>query len=193
MSTETPHTHPSHIDPGPASPKVHGWASQPITSPMGAGGAHGWGSVGTAWWVGLALVRVSAQPRQRWPSSPSSCLSACRLCASVSAWIRSARPSTSVRFSFPWAKARLVNSPASAGRSPGTRPAMVVLYTEPLTLVARHHHTRVCVCVGGGCPTDSPRACRTPLTTAGPPCTWNSAQSSPVKLRGPSAGDLKNK
>ena len=31
-----------------------------------------------------------------------------------------------------------------------------------------------------------PRACRTPLTTAGPPCTWNSAQSSPVKLWGPS-------
>lgn len=35
---------------------------------------------------------------------------------------------------------------------------------------------------------DSPRACRTPLTTAGPPCTWNSTQSSPVKLWGPSVG-----
>lgn len=31
----------------------------------------------------------------------------------------------------------------------------------------------------------SPNACRTPLTTAGPPCTCNSTQSSPVKLWGP--------
>lgn len=32
---------------------------------------------------------------------------------------------------------------------------------------------------------DPPKACKTPLTTAGPPWTWNSAQSSPVKLFGP--------
>ena len=80
----------------------------------------------------LALVRVSAQPRQRSPSSPSSCLRACRRCASVSAWIRSASPSTSVRLSFPWANALLVNSPASAGLSPGTLPAGRFKILRPL-------------------------------------------------------------
>ena len=44
--------------------------------------------------------------------------SACRRCISVSAAIRSARPSTSVRSSLPLTKARRMNSPGSASRSP---------------------------------------------------------------------------
>lgn len=67
-------------------------------------------------------------------SSPSSCLRASlyRRCASVSEWIRSASPSTSVRLSFPWANALLVNSPASAGLSPGTLPAGRFKILRPL-------------------------------------------------------------
>lgn len=86
----------------------------------------------------LALVRVSAQTRQRWPRSPSSCLKACRLCASVSAWIRSASPSTSVRLSFPWANALLVNSPASAGRNPGTLPRGTIRVLSSLAPTQAH-------------------------------------------------------
>ena len=62
------------------------------------------------------------QPRApvsaRSPSRPFICRYACRRCASVSAPIRSARPSTAVRSSLPFSKARRVNSPASAGRKP---------------------------------------------------------------------------
>ena len=53
-----------------------------------------------------------------WPSSPDRTRSAWRLCASVSASISSAKPSTCARSSFPFSRARLVNSPASAMRAP---------------------------------------------------------------------------
>jgi hypothetical protein len=43
------------------------------------------------------------------------------LCSSVSASIRSANPSTSVKSKRPARNARLVNSPASAGRRKGSR------------------------------------------------------------------------
>lgn len=53
------------------------------------------------------------------PASPSSMRSAWRRCDAVSAAIRSAMPSTSVRSSLPFKKVRRVNSPGSAGRKPG--------------------------------------------------------------------------
>ena len=52
----------------------------------------------------------------------SICLRACFLCTSVSAWMRSASPSTSVRSSFPLKKALFVKSPGSACLQPGTLP-----------------------------------------------------------------------
>ena len=61
---------------------------------------------------------ASARPPRRpliWPS-------AWRLCASVSAPTKSARPSTAVRSSRPASKARRVNSPGSARRNPGSSP-----------------------------------------------------------------------
>lgn len=48
------------------------------------------------------------------------CLRACFLCTSVSAWMRSANPSTSVRSSFPLKNALFVKSPGSACLQPGT-------------------------------------------------------------------------
>ncbi len=65
---------------------------------------------------------VISRPRQASNArlcAPDAWRSACRRCASVSASIRSASPSTSVRSSLPLRKARRVNSPGSAGRSPG--------------------------------------------------------------------------
>ena len=74
------------------------------------------------------LARVS-------PSSPFSWRNACRRCASVSASIRSARPSTSVRSSLPFSNARRVNSPGSAGRNPRSPRAP---RTAPRSPRARH-------------------------------------------------------
>ncbi len=61
--------------------------------------------------------QVSARP----PSRPFIWRNACRRWPSVSAATRSARPSTAVRSSLPFSKARRVNSPASAGRRPSMR------------------------------------------------------------------------
>ena len=48
--------------------------------------------------------------------APDSCWSAMRRCIEVSAAIKSASPSASSKPSFPLSRARLVNSPGSAGR-----------------------------------------------------------------------------
>ena len=61
--------------------------------------------------------QVSARP----PSRPFIWRNACRRWPCVSAATRSARPSTAVRSSLPFSKARRVNSPASAGRRPSMR------------------------------------------------------------------------
>ena len=69
----------------------------------------------------MASASIS-RPRQvstRLPNSPLNWRKACRRWASVSALIRSPRPSTAVRSSRPFPKARRVNSPASAMRKPG--------------------------------------------------------------------------
>ncbi len=50
---------------------------------------------------------------------PVACSRACRRCASVSASMRSERPSTSARSSLPFSKARRANSPGSAKRQFG--------------------------------------------------------------------------
>lgn len=124
-------------------------------------------------------VRVSPHCWYSRPSSPSICRSACCRCASVSAWMRSRSPSAAVRSSFPRWNARRVNSPGSAGRSPERRPE------------SGHQHREGWGGWGGGGThgdgggKGSPSARSTPLTTAGPPCTCSSAQSSPVKLWGP--------
>ncbi len=55
------------------------------------------------------------------PSAPCIWRSAWRRWPCVSAITRSARPSTAVRSSLPFSKARRVNSPASAGRKPSMR------------------------------------------------------------------------
>ena len=60
----------------------------------------------------------SPQPRYSAPSAPSSWRNAWRRCASVSAAARSATASAWVRSSLPLRKARRVNSPGSARRSP---------------------------------------------------------------------------
>ena len=60
----------------------------------------------------------SPQPRYSAPSAPSSWRNAWRRCASVSAAARSATASAWVRSSLPFRKARRVNSPGSARRSP---------------------------------------------------------------------------
>ncbi len=69
-----------------------------------------------------ALIKLDLQKSNCLCRSPSSWRRACRRCISVSAWIKSARPSTWVRSNFPLAKARLVNSPASAGLNPWMLP-----------------------------------------------------------------------
>src|SRR5215471_7725669 len=68
-----------------------------------------------------ASISLARQASARSPSAPRIWRNAWRRCASVSAPIRSARPSTRVRSSRPFSNARRVNSPASAGRQPGTR------------------------------------------------------------------------
>ena len=65
------------------------------------------------------LRQASARPA----SAPDNWRIACARCASVSANTRSASPSTAVRSSRPLANARRVNSPASAGRKPGSLPS----------------------------------------------------------------------
>ena len=69
-------------------------------------------------------ISRSRQLSTRLPSRPSSWRRAWRRCASVSASMRSARPSTAERSIRPLRKARRVNSPGSAARQPG-RPASV--------------------------------------------------------------------
>ncbi len=65
-----------------------------------------------------ASISRCRQLSARLPSRPFICRNACRRWPCVSAITRSARPSTAVRSSLPFSKARRVNSPASAGRKP---------------------------------------------------------------------------
>ena len=60
----------------------------------------------------------AASFRRAAPTAPERTRSAWRRCASVSASIRSARPSTWARSSRPFSSARRVNSPGSASRRP---------------------------------------------------------------------------
>ncbi len=64
----------------------------------------------------------SAIRRTIFASAPSACRNACRRCAAVSASIRSARPSTPVKSSLPFSKARRANSPGSASLQPSILP-----------------------------------------------------------------------
>ena len=70
-----------------------------------------------------AWISRCRQLSARLPSRPFIWRNACRRWPSVSAITRSARPSTAVRSSLPFSKARRVNSPASAGRRPSMRPS----------------------------------------------------------------------
>lgn len=65
-------------------------------------------------WV-LTLNNISRHKLYSLLNVPSICISACFRCNSVSAWMRSPRPSTSVKSNFPAWNARFVNSPGSAG------------------------------------------------------------------------------
>ena len=69
----------------------------------------------------MLSIRRRRHSSTGWPSAPWNWRSACRRCASVSAKIRSARPSTAVRSMRPFSKARRVNSPGSAMRNPSRR------------------------------------------------------------------------
>ena len=84
-----------------------------------------------------ASSSVSRQPAI-WPDSPPARrAAACCRCVSVSASMRSPRPSTSVRSSRPLRNARRVNSPASASRRPGRaaidRISVLTTAGEPCT------------------------------------------------------------
>ena len=63
-----------------------------------------------------ALTRFARQSSTRRPSWPANTFCACRRCDSVSASIRSARPSTCTKSILPFSKLRRVNSPGSAIR-----------------------------------------------------------------------------
>ena len=76
-------------------------------------------SIAASAWA-RAAIRRTPQASVRRDRAPSIWRSAWRRWASVSAAIRSTRPSTSLRSSLPLSKARRVNSPASAGRRPGS-------------------------------------------------------------------------
>ena len=65
-----------------------------------------------------ALISCARQASAGARSAPFICRNACRRWPCVSAATRSARPSTAVRSSLPFSKARRVNSPASAGLRP---------------------------------------------------------------------------
>ena len=67
-----------------------------------------------------ARINFSRHSSALRPIAPDRTRNACRRCASVSASIRSARPSTWARSSLPFSNARRVNSPGSANRSPGS-------------------------------------------------------------------------
>lgn len=67
---------------------------------------------------------------------------------------------------------RRVNSPGSAGRHCGK------LTSATANAISNHQEEH-----------DQLILSNSPRTTAGPPCTWNSATSSPVKLRGPGNHD----
>ena len=64
---------------------------------------------------------LSRQELYKSPSTPRDCSNAWRLCASVSASIRSISPSASVKSILPASTARRVNSPGSAIRRPSKR------------------------------------------------------------------------
>ena len=66
---------------------------------------------------------AAASPRRVCQARPDTGASPGARCASVSAKTRSARPSTAVRSIRPFSNARRVNSPASAGRNPGSLPS----------------------------------------------------------------------
>ena len=67
----------------------------------------------------IAPNTSARKPSNRFDCTPLACAIPWRRCASVSASIRSARPSISAKSSLPFSKARLANSPGSAGRNPG--------------------------------------------------------------------------
>ena len=66
-----------------------------------------------------ARISFARQTSARCPMAPDKTRSACFRCTSVSASIKSANPSTCARSRRSFSRARRVNSPGSAGRSPG--------------------------------------------------------------------------
>ena len=65
------------------------------------------------------------------PSAPLKILAACLCCASVSASMRSAKPSTCAKSILPFSRAQRVNSPASADLKPLKLPNNLI--TEDTT------------------------------------------------------------
>jgi len=113
-----------------------------------------------------AATRVVRQAPVCCPSAPSNCRHACRRCASVSAAMRSARPSTSLRSSLSLSKARRVNSPASAGRNPGNRPRadkVADTTARPPCRCSSATSSPVKLC-GAGNQSTRPRSMTSPLT-----------------------------
>lgn len=143
------------------------------------------------------------------PRSPSIWRIACLRCASVSALIRSPSPSTSVKPILPFKKALKQSNIKGNHHSQGKQSCYVhklkglmpsyfclnnfLLLTsfnyadftlhkitcKSYNLLAKSPGAAWCN------PGNEPRASSMAVTTAVPPCTWNSAQSSPVKLAGP--------
>ena len=106
------------VEMGARSPAGHARSVASSWSSTSGGRSSSGKSISASWYARMPRSR-SAQSWYSAPSAPSSCRSACRRCASVSAAIRSWTASASTRSMRPFRKARRVNSPGSAGRKPG--------------------------------------------------------------------------